>query len=151
MIVLALMAIASAIVYVSLRAVLPGQTLRSAARQLASTIALARSQAIVEGRTMLVRYSSDPAACRVLRRRAEDEQRPEERTLWTVRLPPEITLEVRVGGASARAGGPRGDVLCTPVGAITPHDVILRNSGGSRVSLKVHPLTGRVQFGEEAD
>jgi len=151
MLVMVLMAMASAIVYVSMRAVLPGQTLRSAARQVASTIAFARSQAIVEGRAMLLEYRAEPAVCRVLRRQGEDDQEPEERHLWTARLPREITLEARLVGAPNRARESNCEVLCTPVGVVAPHDVVLRNRDGSRISLKVHPLTGRVQFGEEPE
>jgi len=148
MLVLLILAGAVCVVYVRVEALIPHWALRAAIRQVSSTIAFARAQAVIEGRPMVLRYKLDTLACEVLRlesgRGVDRGQR-----LRHTRLSGNVEMQVRMADGAADAMGQSMDITCQPAGTLTPHEVVLVSAGGETSLLSINPLTGRVrsQFG----
>ena len=149
MVVVFLMALVASVVYARLGTLLPKQALLAAARRLGSTVALARSQAILESRPMVLRYSDAPPGLEVLRMPTEDRRKDgDEPPLWRVRLGRDISLKVRLAADPAAPLSADRSIVCSAAGVVTPHALHLRSKQGHDVLLRVHPLTGRVQIRE---
>ena len=142
MLVLAILALAASVVYLRIEGLLPHWELRSSVRRVASTVAFARSQAIVEGRPVILRYQTDVPECEVIRRVAKPSHRGAERLLQTP-LGENVKMEIETPHGLNGVGGHQVDIVCAAAGTLTPHTVRLVGADGATVSLNVNPLTGR--------
>ncbi len=121
--------------------------LRASAREIASTIGLAHSQACSTGRAQTMVFDTDNQQYWIESSAGEEQDGqwlPRKRTLYR-----DITFEDIQVGEEMYGGGERRGTLSieiSPLGITSACMVHLEAEGGTQITLEVCPLTGMVRF-----
>lgn len=150
-VVILIIGIALSLVLPGLEGVVPEYRIKSAARRIASTVQLARSQAISTGRTYHIVYDLTDNSFRLLSPPAieEDDEK-------TGQSKPEVIFREQLGEGikfhevdveerfrhEEHAGAKEIKISASPLGFVTPHVVFLEDAEGRKYTISVNPVTG---------
>jgi len=142
LLVLAVMGLVAMLVVPRLDAAVPAYRLRAAARQIASTITWARSESIVRGISLGVRYDFEAGTYRVVERppagTSPGAGAAGQGRLPGGRLPDGVSFAgiSYAGGASAKRGA--ATVYFSFLGACGAHSIHLADKDGNRFTIEVN-------------
>lgn len=148
MVVLAIIGLILGVVTTRIDFLIPGSRLNAAAREIASSLALANSHAAVSGRSVIIRYDmGNRFHCLILPATSPNKKRE---ALAPNRLPDGVHFQdINVAGKEYLSKrGAWVEISITPLGTVQPHVIHLVNDNKNKVTIEVNPVTGLVQIKE---